>query len=173
MQNYVLSKGIKVIIKNKNHTCPLCHRAEAKDMWKAKIQIRQRVETKRTYYYVEQLLLKSDLANNIVGITKQLNGMDLNFQEQRYAYKLVQFLQGKICSRVNHARQMVSEDVQHGGANMKDTYLVEIAPICRDSLIFISKKLAQKHAYIGQLCVCTRVNCNIHIVDPFTKQCNF
>ena len=38
--------------------CDACHRVEAKDFWKAVTQVRQRAGHKKTFYYLEQILLK-------------------------------------------------------------------------------------------------------------------
>lgn len=38
--------------------CTDCHRIEAKDYWKAVVQLRQHVPHKKTFFYLEQVILK-------------------------------------------------------------------------------------------------------------------
>ena len=41
-----------------NFTCEDCHREAAKDTWTSVLQLRQKVDHKRTFYFIEQLILK-------------------------------------------------------------------------------------------------------------------
>lgn len=41
-----------------NQMCDQCHRLEANDTWKAIVQVRQKVPHKKTFYLLEQLVIK-------------------------------------------------------------------------------------------------------------------
>lgn len=56
-----------------NHMCDECHRSEAQDFWRALVQVRQKSENKKTFYYLEQLILKHKAHENTLGI-KPING---------------------------------------------------------------------------------------------------
>lgn len=57
-----------------NHQmCEDCHRSEAQDYWRALVQVRQRAENKKTFYYLEQLILKHKAHENTLGI-KPIHG---------------------------------------------------------------------------------------------------
>lgn len=56
-----------------HHMCDDCHRSEAKDYWKALVQVRQKVENKKTFHYLEQLILKHKAHENTLGI-KPIHG---------------------------------------------------------------------------------------------------
>lgn len=53
--------------------CDECHRTEAKDYWRASVQVRQKAENKKTFYYLEQLILKHKAHENTLGI-KPIHG---------------------------------------------------------------------------------------------------
>lgn len=45
--------------------CEDCHRIQAKDYWRACVQVRQKCDFKKTLFYLEQLLLKYDAASHV------------------------------------------------------------------------------------------------------------
>lgn len=51
-----------------NQMCTDCHRTEAKDYWKCLVQIRQRCDNKKSFFYLEQLILKHKAHENTLGI---------------------------------------------------------------------------------------------------------
>ncbi len=42
--------------------CEECHRVQAKDYWRACVQVRQKCEYKKTLFSLEQMILKHDAA---------------------------------------------------------------------------------------------------------------
>ncbi|KAL0278167.1 UNVERIFIED_CONTAM: hypothetical protein PYX00_000067 [Menopon gallinae] len=48
--------------------CSDCHRIEAQDYWRCLVQVRQRCENKKTFFYLEQLMLKHKAHENALGI---------------------------------------------------------------------------------------------------------
>ncbi|XP_061934948.1 60S ribosomal export protein NMD3 isoform X2 [Apis cerana] len=61
-----------------NHQmCNDCHRTEAKDYWRALVQVRQRATNKKTFYYLEQLILKYKAHEHTLGI-KPIHVAELN-----------------------------------------------------------------------------------------------
>ncbi len=57
-----------------NQICEDCQRVEAKDYWKCVVQVRQRAKHKKTFYYLEQLILKLNAHQKTVSI-KQTPGL--------------------------------------------------------------------------------------------------
>ncbi|CAB0033576.1 unnamed protein product [Trichogramma brassicae] len=47
-----------------NQMCDDCHRTEAKDFWNASVQVRQKSINRKTFYYLEQLILKHKAHEN-------------------------------------------------------------------------------------------------------------
>jgi nonsense-mediated mRNA decay protein 3 len=48
--------------------CDDCHRSEAQNFWRAVVQVRQKAENKKTFFYLEQLILKHKAHENTLGI---------------------------------------------------------------------------------------------------------
>ena len=64
---------IEYVIGNKQ--CPICQRREAKDTWNAMVQVRQKVAHKRTFLWIEQLILKHNAHADTVNIIEVRDGM--------------------------------------------------------------------------------------------------
>ena len=54
----ILQQAFVVEFTVNTQMCTDCHRQEAKDFWKANVQVRQKVVHKKTLLYLEQLILK-------------------------------------------------------------------------------------------------------------------
>ncbi|KIH60299.1 NMD3 family protein [Ancylostoma duodenale] len=80
--------------------CDDCRRAEAKDFWRACVQVRQKAEFKKTLFYLEQLLLKHGVSifcsrDNIVCMPKKV------------AQQLGNMSQIAICLRVSNVITLI------------------------------------------------------------------
>ncbi|KAH0624123.1 hypothetical protein JD844_007527 [Phrynosoma platyrhinos] len=73
--------------------CDDCHRVEAKDFWKAVVQVRQKTLHKKTFFYLEQLILKHRLHQNTLRIKEIHDGLDFYYSSKQHAQKMVDFLQ--------------------------------------------------------------------------------
>lgn len=77
-----------------NQICEDCQRVEAKDYWKCNVQVRQRATHKKTFFYLEQLILKLNAHAKTVSIKQMHDGIDFFFADKPAAEKLVNFLMG-------------------------------------------------------------------------------
>jgi len=159
---------IEYIIGNKQ--CTNCQRREAKDTWTAVVQMRQKVPHKRTFLWIEQLILKHNAHADSVNIIEQPDGLDFFFDQRSHAEKLVGFLQGVCPMRYKHSKQLVSEDTHTGKGKNKFTYSVEVLPICKEDCLWIPRATAAKLGHISQLALCCKVSNVIHVLDPRTLQ---
>ncbi len=75
-----------------NQICEDCQRVEAKDYWKVVVQVRQRAAHKKTFFYLEQLILKLNAHQKTVSIKQVPDGIDFFYADQPAARKLVDFL---------------------------------------------------------------------------------
>ncbi|MES1904855.1 MAG: ribosome-binding protein, partial [Paramarteilia canceri] len=169
-ENFNVEGTLDIEIVKKNLTCPQCHRAEADDYWKCQVQIRQKVNHRRTFYYLEQILLKNKLTHEISSIEKTENGINLFYQDRNAAVRMTNFIVTKVPCKLTNSQQLISEDIKNNAANIKHTICLEIVPICKESVVFLPKKIAQKHGNIARVCICTKVSSNLHFLDPTTKQ---
>ncbi len=92
-----------------NEQCKECEQFEAKDTWNAVVQVRQKVAHKKTFLWLEQLILRHNAhaqVTNIVSRTEVLmlrslcassslqteQGLDFFFMKKSHARKMVDFL---------------------------------------------------------------------------------
>jgi nonsense-mediated mRNA decay protein 3 len=68
------------------------------------------------------------------------------------------------------SEQLISTDTQNNTSILKYTISVEIAPICRDDLVCLPRKVAARHGQISQICIVSRVTSHVHLIDPYTLQ---
>uniref|UniRef100_A0A4W3K2P1 60S ribosomal export protein NMD3 n=1 Tax=Callorhinchus milii TaxID=7868 RepID=A0A4W3K2P1_CALMI len=150
--------------------CDDCHRVEAKDYWKSVVQIRQKTSHKKTFYYLEQLILKHKLHQNTLRVKEIHDGLDFYYGSKQNAMKMVDFLQCTVPCKYKASQRLISHDVHTNNYNYKSTFSVEIVPICKDNLVCLPPRLAQSLGNMGQICVCVRVTNSIHLIDPNTLQ---
>uniref|UniRef100_A0A7N4NW00 60S ribosomal export protein NMD3 n=1 Tax=Sarcophilus harrisii TaxID=9305 RepID=A0A7N4NW00_SARHA len=150
--------------------CDACHRVEAKDFWKAVVQVRQKTLHKKTFYYLEQLILKHRAHQNTLRIKEIHDGLDFYYAQKQHAQKMVDFLQCTVPCRSKSSQRLISHDIHSNTYNYKSTFSVEIVPICKDNVVCLSPKLAQSLGNMSQICVCIRVTSAIHLIDPNTLQ---
>lgn len=153
-----------------NQMCDDCHRTEAKDFWKCLVQVRQRSENKKTFYYLEQLILKHKAHESTLGIKPEHGGLDFYYANENHARKMVDFLQAMLPIKCTESKRLISHDIHSNTYNCKFTYAIDIAPISKDSLVCLPKKLAQQLGSISQICLVSRVANTIHLIDPLTAQ---
>lgn len=170
LQGAVLQQTFVVEFIVHNQMCDDCHRVEAKDFWRAVVQVRQKTKHKKTIYYLEQLILKHKAHANTTGIKPLNEGIDFFYAQKQDAKKLVDFLQIMLPCRWKESQELVSHDIHNNSYNYKTTYCVELVPICKDDICILPKKLAQMMGNFGQIAICYRVTNTIHFIDPNSLQ---
>ncbi|KAI0703493.1 NMD3-domain-containing protein [Cytidiella melzeri] len=150
--------------------CPDCAKLAAKNTWKALVQVRQKVSHKRTFLYLEQLILKHGAQKDTISVKEVRDGLDFFYSSRSHAIKMVEFLQSVVPIRSKASEQLLSSDTHSNTANFKYTYSVEIIPICKDDLVCIPLKQARQLSNINPLTLCSRVGNTLHLLDPSTLQ---
>ncbi|PFH48142.1 hypothetical protein AMATHDRAFT_6081 [Amanita thiersii Skay4041] len=148
--------------------CPDCARLAAKNTWKAMVQVRQKVPHKRTFLFLEQLILKHGAQKDTISVKEVRDGLDFFYSSRSHAIKMVEFLVSVVPVRSKSSEQLLSADTHSNTANFKYTYSVEIAPICKDDLVCLPLKLARSLSNVSPLVVCTRVGSSMLVLDPAT-----
>lgn len=167
-QEAILQQTFMVEFTIFNQICDDCQRIEAKDYWKALVQVRQRTSHKKTFFYLEQLLLKHNAHSDASNIKQVNGGLDFYFAEHNCARKLVDFLMCVVPCRFETSKRLISHDIHSNIFNYKYTIVVEIVPICKDEIVCLSKKQAKQLGNIGPICICSRVTQNVYLIDPKT-----
>lgn len=165
----ILQQSFVVEFVVERHMCPACNRQNANpNSWVSCVQVRQHVAHKRTFFFLEQLILKHGADESCVNVKEIHEGIDFYFGSRAHAVKFVDFLQSVVPIRYRHDKQLVSHDVHTSNYNYKYTFSVELAPLCKDDLVVLPAKLAASCGGISQLVLCTRVTNALTLTDPTT-----
>lgn len=169
MNGAIIEQSYIVEYVVQDQMCESCSRVAANpDQWVAAVQLRQHVAHRRTFFYLEQLILKHDAASRCIRITQMEKGIDFFFANRSHAVKFVEFV-GKVTPvSSRNDKQLVSHDVKSSTYNYKFTFAVEIAPVCREDLICLPPKVRIGLGNIGPLVICTKVTNSIALLDPRT-----
>ncbi|OWA50284.1 60S ribosomal export protein NMD3 [Hypsibius exemplaris] len=169
-QGAVLQQEFVIEFVVQTQMCDNCHRGEAKDFWRAVVQLRQKAEHKKTFYYLEQLILKHKAHARTVNIKQVPDGVDFFFPGRSDARKFLDFLVGIVPCRFKTSEQLLSHDANNNVFNYKYTFSVEIVPINKDDVVCLPRETAQQLGNFAELCICTRVTSVVTFIDPRTAQ---
>ncbi|KAG5641245.1 hypothetical protein DXG03_005669 [Asterophora parasitica] len=170
LTNTILEQTFEIEYLVQHGQCPDCAKLAAKNTWNALVQVRQKVPHKRTFLFLEQLILKHNAQKDTISVKEVKDGLDFFFSSRSHALRMVEFLQGVVPIRSKSSEQIISSDTHTNTANFKYTYSVEIIPICKDDLVCIPPKQARHMSNISPLTICTRVGNSLHLLDPSTLQ---
>lgn len=170
----ILEQAYTVEYVVQDQMCESCARVQANpDQWVAAVQLRQHVSHRRTFFYIEQLILKHDAAKDAIRIKQMHQGIDFFFGKRSHGVKFVEFV-GKVApTRSRSDKQLVSQDQKSNTYHYKYTFSVEISPICREDLICLPPKLTVSLGNLGPLVICSKVSNSIALLDPFTLRQTF
>ncbi|KAK6089456.1 hypothetical protein P3W45_001593 [Vairimorpha bombi] len=155
---------IRYTIRNKQ--CPDCEKIEAKQHWKAVVQVRHRMEHPRIFILLEQLIIKNKMYNETTNIKMRKGGIDFYFTDRTCAYKLVNFIEGVLPVKIVLSERLISKDIQNSKSNYKFSFSIEIAPLCVDDLVIVDKSYANSLG-IGSITLVKKISSNIVLLDPF------
>ncbi|PXF43613.1 60S ribosomal export protein NMD3 [Gracilariopsis chorda] len=151
--------------------CDMCKRDAADiDEWQAVVQVRQKVVHKRTFLFLEQLIIKHGAHEDTVGIKAHPDGLDFYFLHRSHAMRFVSFLNHVVPIRTKQADHLVSHDTNSNTYRYKYTFSVEILPLCKDDVACLPPKVHVLLGGIGPLVLITKVSTSLSLIDPFTLQ---
>lgn len=166
----VLEEGIEqaceLEFNIRNKQCTECMHAEAKQYWKAVVQVRQKPSHRRTFLYIEQLILNHKAHLNTSNIKERKDGIDFFFSGRADAVRLVDFLSGFYGIRTTNSHQLISEDVRNNTCNKKFAFSVELLPFCKDDLVHVSDKSLS----VGEFVLVSKVGRFVLLYDPKTAK---
>jgi len=145
--------------------CTACERAAAQQTWRALVQLRQKATTARVLHYLEQLILAGGAAVNAHEIKAVKGGIDFYFPARQQAEKLVAFVNQYAMTRVKTSSTLVTHNERAGTANVRLTWAVEVAPVCKDDLVLLPKATAASLGLPSPLCVVAKVGRTTQLVD--------
>uniref|UniRef100_A0A1A9VUQ4 60S ribosomal export protein NMD3 n=1 Tax=Glossina austeni TaxID=7395 RepID=A0A1A9VUQ4_GLOAU len=165
-----LKQGVIIEYTVQYHMCPECHRVEAKDYWRCVVQVRQHAENLKTYFYLEQMILKHRAHDHTLGIKPMHGGLDFYFSNEQNARKFVNFLEATVPIKITFSKRLIKHDHNNNVHYYKYTWSVEIAPLSRDSLVCLTKKLRHQLGAMPAICLVHKVTSCAHLIDPLTGQ---
>ncbi|WOL18574.1 60S ribosomal export protein NMD3 [Canna indica] len=170
----ILEQSHVVELTIHDRLCDSCTRVQANpDQWTAAVQLRQHVSHRRTFFYLEQLILRHSAALRAVRIAEADHGLDFFFSSESHANKFVQFINGVAPVKFRNDKQLVSHDPKSNHYNYKYTFSVEISPVCREDLICLPPKLSNALGNLGPIVLCTNVTNSIALLDPISLRSAF
>lgn len=152
------------------HQCPDCAKSFTANTWRAVVQVRQKVPHKRTFLYLEQLILKHSAHKDTINIKEVKDGLDFFYAQRNHAEKFVDFLTSVAPVRSKKSQELISMDIHTSTKSYKFSFSVELVPICKDDLVALPIKLAQQIGNIAPLTICHRVGTSVNLIDPQTLQ---
>jgi len=151
--------------------CDACARTAANsDQWNACVQVRQKVEHKRTFLFLEQMILKHGMERDTIGIKSQPDGLDFYYAHRSHGLRFVDFLGNVVAIRARDDKQLVSHDANSNSYNYRFTFAVEIVPVCKEDVVVLPFKLSKDFGLVGPVMLCTRVSNNLQFTDPVTMR---
>jgi nonsense-mediated mRNA decay protein 3 len=166
----ILQQSFTVIFVVRNQQCTECQAEFRQGSWKSLVQVRQRVGHKRTFLYLEQLILKHGAHRGCLSIETFRDGMDFYFPDRGKASRFICFLESVVPVRVKMSRKLIGIDDKSNTANYKFTNFVEICPLCKDDLLYLPAKLARTLGNIPRIVLVKNVSSLIHLIDPLSGQ---
>eukprot|EP01028_Stygiella_incarcerata_P007416 TRINITY_DN3077_c0_g1_i2.p1 TRINITY_DN3077_c0_g1~~TRINITY_DN3077_c0_g1_i2.p1 ORF type:complete len:486 (-),score=127.99 TRINITY_DN3077_c0_g1_i2:146-1603(-) len=166
-ESTIVEQSMEIEYVVQNQICDACQRVQSDITWKAVVQVRQKVAHKRTFYFLEQLILKYKMHENAINIKEMPDGIDVFFNHRSHALGFISFLQNVVPVTTKSAKQLISADLQSNISNYKFNFLADIAPICRDDLICLPKTWYSSSGGVGPLVLCYQVGTNIRLIDPW------
>jgi len=96
----ILQQSFIVTFIVRNQQCIECQAAFRQGTWKSLVQVRQRVGHKRTFLYLEQLILKHGAHRGCLSIETFKDGMDFYFPDKGKAARFMSFLEDVVPLKV-------------------------------------------------------------------------
>jgi len=169
-QGTILQQAFVVTYVVRNQQCIECQAEFRTGSWKSLVQVRQRVRHKRTFLFLEQLILKHGAHRGCLSVETIRDGMDFYFPDKGKAARFIGFLENVVPIKVKTSKKLIGTDIKSNISNFKYTNLVEIVPICKEDLLYLPTKLARSLGNINRLVLVKNISNLIHLVDPLTGQ---
>ena len=164
-QGAILQQQFVVEYVVQNLQCSDCQKSYTDHVWAAVLQVRQKVKHKRTFLWLEQLLIKHSVCAKTMGIKEISGGLDFYWGTTSQCQSMVHFLRGVVPIRTTESRKLISEDLTSNTKKFKYTFYAEMVPISRTDLVVLPKKLARTLGGVNELMLCTKVTSSLHLVD--------
>ncbi|KAH7160850.1 NMD3 family-domain-containing protein [Dactylonectria macrodidyma] len=166
----LLQQSFEIVYVVAYQQCPECAKSYTANVWRAAVQVRQKVLHKRTFLFLEQLILKHGAHKDTLNIREARDGIDFFFAQKNQAEKFVDFLNSVVPVKVKNSQELISMDVHTSKKSYKFTYSAELVPVCKDDLVAMPIRLAKQCGNINPLVLCHKIGTSVYLLDPQTLQ---
>lgn len=118
-EGVVLQQAFEIEYVVAYQQCPDCAKSYTANTWKACVQLRQKVTHKRTFLYLEQLILKHSAHKDTINIKEVKDGLDFYYSAKNQAEKFVDFLNSVTPVRMKKSQELISMDIHTSIAQYK------------------------------------------------------
>ena len=164
----LISTSFIVTFKEDWTQCEDCKKTFTPHIWRAVVQLRQKVNHKRTFLFLEQVILKHKAQNKALNIKEHPEGVDFYFSNRSQANSFCSFIHEFVPCQMKTSRQLISVDEKSNEAEYKETFRLEIAPVCQDDLVILNEDNCKKLGSIGPVLLCYKQIKSLKFIDPIT-----
>ena len=164
----LISTSFIITFKEDWTQCEDCKKTFTPHIWRAVVQLRQKVNHKRTFLFLEQVILKHKAQSKALNIKEHPDGVDFYFSNRAQANSFCSFIHEFLPCQTKISRQLISVDEKSNEAEYKETFRLEIAPICQDDLVILSEDQYKKMGSIGPVLLCYKQIKSLKFIDPIT-----
>lgn len=150
--------------------CDDCRKQFTPHTWTASVQVRQKVDHKRTFLLLEQMIIRYKMQDLILNMIETKEGADFHFKTRSQAITFKEFVKNVLLVKERESKKLISQDHKSNTQNFKYSYYLEIAAVSFDDLIFFDKKTARVLGGVNQVYLCTKITNKIHLLDPLSFQ---
>ena len=145
--------------------CDDCKKEFTPHTWGAVVQVRQHVDHKKTFYLIEQLILKHGAYDKVLKVSEEDDGINFYYKNTTHAQRLIDFLNTILPISVKNSKQLISHDESSNVFVYKYTFSVEIPRMCRNDLVLLPPKLARELGGCSKLVLCHKIGQTMGLLD--------
>lgn len=101
----ILQQTIQVTYVVRNMQCSACQANFTQGAWKHLVQVRQKVNHKRTFLYLEQRILKQRASRGAMSVEVFRDGMDFYFTDRNKGERFIDFLESEVPLKVKKSKK--------------------------------------------------------------------
>ncbi|EAY01212.1 NMD3 family protein [Trichomonas vaginalis G3] len=149
--------------------CKTCQElATHRDHWKAIVQLRQHSDSKRSMFWIEQMIINNEAAKETSAIERRPDGLDFQFNDNSDAKKFISFIKSIIPVSVKNSDTVKGQDLVNMSYDIRYSYSLTIPSISREDLVLLPKKIFESTGRQSRLCLVSKMGRQIHFVNPLT-----
>lgn len=145
--------------------CDDCKKEFTPHTWGAVVQVRQHVEHKKTFFLVEQLILKHGAYDKVLKVEVEDDGINFYYKTTTHAQRIIDFLSSILPVTVKNSKQLISHDQSSNVFVYKYAFAVTLPKLCKNDLVIIPRKLSKELGGCSQLLLCEKVADSMGFID--------